>query len=80
MDRGGLGLQCVDMTKPARKSEAESFAASPPLPTPMTWEEFMASLERLPQKCLPETSASIIRDLRGPLPDDDPDFVNGDRH
>jgi hypothetical protein len=47
---------------------------------PMTWEEFMASLQKLPQRLLPETSASIIRELRGPLPDDDPDFLNAERH
>jgi hypothetical protein len=47
---------------------------------PMTWEEFMSALRQLPPKALPETSASIIRELRGPLPEDDPDFVNVDRH
>jgi hypothetical protein len=64
------------MSKTAEENAAEQESPH----TPMTWEEFMSALRKLPQKALPETSASIIRELRGPLPDDDPDFVNVDRH
>jgi hypothetical protein len=39
-------------------------------------EEWLAYVRRLPKANLPEgwSSAEIIRELRGPLPDDDPDF------
>jgi hypothetical protein len=39
-------------------------------------EEMFALLQRLPRLPSNATSAQIIRDLRGPLPEDDPDFVD----
>lgn len=42
----------------------------------LSGEEVVAYLRRLPKPKLPEgwTSADDIRELRGPLPEDDPDF------
>ena len=42
----------------------------------LSGEEVLSYLRRLPKPNLPEgwTSADDIRELRGPLPEDDPDF------
>lgn len=42
----------------------------------LSGEEWLSYLQRLPKPDLPEgwTSADDIRELRGPLPEDDPDF------
>jgi hypothetical protein len=46
----------------------------------MTWDEFEAALAQLPHRPdLVQSSVEYIRELRGPLPDDDPEFVNGNR-
>lgn len=43
-------------------------------------EEIFALLRRMPPMVPPGwSSADIIRELRGPLPEDDPDFHNVDR-
>jgi hypothetical protein len=48
--------------------------------TVLTWEHAMSYVRRLGIKMPPGwTSANDIRELRGPLPDDDPDFVNVSR-
>jgi hypothetical protein len=39
-------------------------------------EEVFALLRRLPRRPASLTSADIIREHRGPLPEDDPDFVD----
>jgi hypothetical protein len=45
--------------------------------TKLTWEDAMSYVRRLGIKMPPGwTSADDIRQLRGPLPADDPDFVN----
>ncbi len=48
-----------------------------PSGTTLSWDEVMSYVRRIGIK-MPEgwTSADDIRELRGPLPDDDPDFVN----
>ena len=45
-------------------------------PGSLKGEELLSYLQRLPKPNLPEgwTSAEDIRELRGPLPDDDPEF------
>ncbi|HEX6085928.1 MAG TPA: hypothetical protein VF266_15455 [Thermoanaerobaculia bacterium] len=42
----------------------------------LTGEELMSFIRRLPKLDLPEnwTSADDIRELRGPLPEDDPEY------
>jgi hypothetical protein len=46
----------------------------------MTNAEVFGLLRRLPARPSEWTSADVIRELRGPLPEDDPDFANVDRH
>ncbi|HEX8408674.1 MAG TPA: hypothetical protein VF883_07415 [Thermoanaerobaculia bacterium] len=50
----------------------------------LSGDEWLAYLRRLPKPDLPQgwTSADDIRELRGPLPEDDPDYqrnILGDR-
>jgi hypothetical protein len=77
------------MAKPTETMEGDQEAvqqvlselqARPP-GTPLKWEEAMAYVRRMGKK-MPAgwTSADSIRELRGPLPDEDPDFVNAHRH
>jgi hypothetical protein len=42
----------------------------------LSGEEWLSYVRRLPKPVLPDgwTSADDIRELRGPLPEDDPDF------
>jgi hypothetical protein len=48
--------------------------------SPWTNEELFALLRRVPPLMPPGwSSADDIRELRGPLPEDDPDFPNVDR-
>ena len=48
--------------------------------TTLPWEEIRSYIRRIGIKMPPGwTSAHIIRELRGPLPEDDPLFLNGDR-
>jgi hypothetical protein len=42
-------------------------------------EEVFALLQKLPPRPASWTSADVIRELRGPLPADDPDFADVDR-
>lgn len=51
---------------------AELRALSPD--AELTREQILAYLERLPGRSNDFTSADVIRELRGPLPEDDPDF------
>lgn len=45
-------------------------------PGSLSGEELLAYVRRLPKPKLPPgwTSAEVIRELRGPLPEDDPEF------
>jgi hypothetical protein len=45
----------------------------------LTNAEIFDLLARIPRNPNVGSSADIIRELRGPLPDDDPDFKNVDR-
>jgi hypothetical protein len=40
----------------------------------LTNEEVIAFVRRLPQRPSDWTSADVIRELRGPLPEDDPEY------
>ncbi len=42
--------------------------------TTLTHEEVIAYVRRLPRRPNDWTSADVIRELRGPLPEDDPEF------
>jgi hypothetical protein len=46
--------------------------------TKLTNEQVLAFVERLPRRLDTWTSADVIRELRGPLPEDDPFFKNAD--
>jgi hypothetical protein len=66
------GISPEDAVEQVRKE----LAALPEGRT-LSWDEAMSYVRRLPRNLAPgETSADIIRELRGPLPEDDPDFVN----
>lgn len=46
----------------------------------LTDEEFLSLLRRLPKvETVGPSSAEIIRELRGPLPDDDPEYQRNHR-
>jgi hypothetical protein len=45
----------------------------------LTNEDVFGLLRRLPRRPSSWSAADDIRELRGPLPEDDPDFVNVDR-
>lgn len=45
----------------------------------LTNAEVFGLLDRLPERPPSFTSADVIRELRGPLPEDDPDFADVDR-
>lgn len=47
--------------------------------TKLTNEELFALIQRLPPMYDGFSSADVIRELRGPLPEDDPDFPLDDR-
>jgi hypothetical protein len=69
--------------EPTRDQEAveqirRELAALPP-GTKLSNEELFALLDRLPRRPSDWTSADVIREHRGPLPEDDPDFANVDR-
>ena len=82
--RGGcIVLQVAkveEMTERDRKAAEvlRELEALPPGQT-LTRQELVALLRRMPG--LPEgwSSAEYIRELRGPLPEDDPDFPHDDR-
>lgn len=46
----------------------------------LTRQELVALLRRMPGLPPGWNSAEYIRELRGPLPEDDPDFTSDDRH
>jgi hypothetical protein len=65
------------MEKDEKESAEQVLAELRALPTgSLSGEEWLSYLRRLPKPDLPEgwTSADDIRELRGPLPEDDPDF------
>jgi hypothetical protein len=69
------------MAKTVEKDEKESveqvLAELRAIPSnSLSGEEWLAYVRRLPKPDLPEgwTSADDIREFRGPLPEDDPDF------
>jgi hypothetical protein len=45
----------------------------------LTWNEVMGFIRRLPKMPRGWTSADDIRELRGPLPEDDPELGRSDR-
>jgi hypothetical protein len=86
-DSRATWLHCLDMAKTLEQTERDQEAVAQEVLRELearrgtlSNEEVFALLRRLPPKLAPgETSADDIRELRGPLPDDDPDFVNVDR-
>jgi hypothetical protein len=46
---------------------------------PMSTDEWLSYLERIPPRDDNWSSADLIRELRGPLPADDPDFPDDRR-
>ena len=45
----------------------------------LTRDQILSYLARMPERPNDFTSADVIRELRGPLPDDDPEFQRGRR-
>jgi hypothetical protein len=45
-----------------------------PVDAALSREQILAYLERMPPRPNDFSSADVIRELRGPLPDDDPEF------
>jgi hypothetical protein len=67
-----------EMTQEQRKAVIEEIVAelhARPQGKPMSSSEFLSFVDRMPG--MPEgwTSADIIRELRGPLPEDDPEWL-----
>jgi hypothetical protein len=62
----------------AIESVRRELAALPP-GTKLSNEELFALLDRLPRRPSDWTSADVIREHRGPLPENDPDFADVDR-
>jgi hypothetical protein len=66
-----------EMTENQRKVAEilRDLEARPP-GKPLTGDELMSFIRRLPKLDLPDdwTSADDIRDFRGPLPEDDPEY------
>jgi hypothetical protein len=70
-------------TRSARDQEAAEAVLRDlralPEGTKLTNEELFAFIQRLPPMHDGFSSADVIRELRGPLPEDDPDFPPDDR-
>ena len=80
-DRGGSGLDIGGMAKTEEETERAAAAreildvleALPP-GTKLSNQEVFALLSKLPPRPRDWTSADVIREMRGPLPEDDPLF------
>ena len=73
-----MRLHCGDMGKTMERTERNQDVVKEILhdlesrpPGPMNWEEMMSYIRRMPKMPAGWTSADIIREYRGPLPDDD---------
>lgn len=66
----------VEMTEQGQEAVRQVLAELRALPddAELTREQVLAYLERMPARSNDFTSADVIRDLRGPLPEDDPAF------
>jgi len=83
-----MWLHCYAMANTAEETTPDQREAEQarrelearPAGTPLSWDEAMSYVRRLGLK-MPDgwTSADVIREHRGPLPEDDPDFANVDR-
>jgi hypothetical protein len=72
-----MGKTVEEMTENQQKvAEILRDLESRPPGKPLTGDELMSFIRRLPKLDLPEgwTSADDIRDFRGPLPEDDPEY------
>ena len=80
IDRADGRLQSDDMAKTLEEIESDAIrqvldelSALPP-DYEMSPQEWVSYIRRLPKSADQTSSAEIIRELRGPLPEDDPDF------
>ena len=82
-------MHCLVMAKTAEEMGRQQETAEQarrelralPEGTMLSWKDAMAYVRRLGIKMPPGwTSAGDIRELRGPLPDNDSDLVNVSRH
>jgi hypothetical protein len=66
----------VERTERDQETVREVLAELRALPAdaPLSREQILAYLERMPPRPHDFSSADVIRELRGPLPDDDPEF------
>ncbi len=86
IDRGREWVHVVAMSNAIEKTAAEAVAdvqreldALAPGAT-LTDEAFLSLLRRLPKvESVGPSSAEIIRELRGPLPEDDPEYQRNHR-
>lgn len=80
MHRYGMAKTAEGATRDQEAVEQvrRELAALPP-GTKLSNEELIALIDRLPRRPSSWTSADVIREHRGPLPEDDPDFANVDR-
>jgi hypothetical protein len=70
---GGDSVQESHADQEAVEAVLRDLRALPP-GTTLTNEEVLAFITRLPRRPSSWTSADVIREMRGPLPDDDPEY------
>ena len=66
-------LERTQRDQQAVEAVLADLRALPPDAT-LSREQILAYLERMPPRPNDFTSADVIRELRGPLPEDDPEF------
>lgn len=66
----------IERTERDQEAVREVLAELRALPpdAKLSREQILAYLERMPPRSNDFTSADVIRELRGPLPDDDPEY------